>query len=211
MEPPLSEAVYLNFSVLGKEGQKQERIRLFLWGSQKPFEEMGGEVGSDPAELFWDNHPNSELSPLIRETSTSVVPGCWKQESKVLHFAFSAPSGVFSKWPQWGFRSHNSCWRSCQGFSALGLDDPELHPKYMTAQQIVTPLHSFPCTPCQLVVEGLISTEEDSSLLISRFQEYLEHDDVRYFVMKAVAENVGHVMQKNKEVPAKSRNRVAEE
>ncbi|XP_066466189.1 nucleolar complex protein 4 homolog isoform X2 [Tiliqua scincoides] len=60
---------------------------------------------------------------------------------------------------------------------------------------------SFPTELLKLVVEGLISMEEDSSLLISRFQEYLEHDDVRYFVMKAVAENVGRVMQKNKEVP----------
>uniref|UniRef100_A0A452I4H2 CCAAT-binding factor domain-containing protein n=1 Tax=Gopherus agassizii TaxID=38772 RepID=A0A452I4H2_9SAUR len=51
------------------------------------------------------------------------------------------------------------------------------------------------------VVENLIPCEEDSSLLISRFQEYLEYDDIRYFVMKAVAENIGQVMQKTQEVP----------
>lgn len=41
---------------------------------------------------------------------------------------------------------------------------------------------------------------EDASLLVSRFQEYLEYDDVRYFVMKAVTENIAQVMQKTKEV-----------
>lgn len=50
------------------------------------------------------------------------------------------------------------------------------------------------------MVDSLIPCEEDSSLLISRFQEYLEYDDVRYFVMKAVTENIGQVMQKTKKV-----------
>uniref|UniRef100_A0A8C8S584 Nucleolar complex associated 4 homolog n=1 Tax=Pelusios castaneus TaxID=367368 RepID=A0A8C8S584_9SAUR len=60
---------------------------------------------------------------------------------------------------------------------------------------------SFPRELLKLIVENLIPCEEDSSLLISHFQEYMEYDDVRYFVMKAVAENVGQVMQKTKEVP----------
>ncbi|CAM5161849.1 unnamed protein product [Eretmochelys imbricata] len=59
----------------------------------------------------------------------------------------------------------------------------------------------FPRELLKLVVKNLIPCEEDSSLLISRFQEYLEYDDIRYFVMKAVAENIGQVMQKTKEVP----------
>lgn len=46
----------------------------------------------------------------------------------------------------------------------------------------------------------MLPTDEDASLLISRFQEYLEYDDVRYFVMKAVTASIGHVMQKTKEV-----------
>ncbi|XP_048369624.1 nucleolar complex protein 4 homolog [Sphaerodactylus townsendi] len=58
---------------------------------------------------------------------------------------------------------------------------------------------NFPRELLKLVVKGLISTEEDSALLISNFQEYLEHDDVRFFAMKAVAENIGNVMQKTKE------------
>ncbi|KAL8180252.1 UNVERIFIED_CONTAM: Nucleolar complex protein 4 [Gekko kuhli] len=58
---------------------------------------------------------------------------------------------------------------------------------------------NFPQELLKLVVKGLLSTEEDSSLLISRFQEYLEHDDVRFFMMKSVAENIGNVMQKTKE------------
>lgn len=55
-------------------------------------------------------------------------------------------------------------------------------------------------TLCQVVVDGLLPTHEDASLLISRFQEYMEYDDVRYFVMKAVTASVGQVMQKAKQV-----------
>lgn len=51
-----------------------------------------------------------------------------------------------------------------------------------------------------MVVDGLIPLNEDASLLISRFQEYMEYDDIRYFVMKAVTESIGQVMQKTKEV-----------
>ncbi|XP_007426166.3 nucleolar complex protein 4 homolog, partial [Python bivittatus] len=60
---------------------------------------------------------------------------------------------------------------------------------------------NFPRELLQVVVEGLIQTDQDSSLLISHFQEYMEQDDVRFFVMKAVAENLGSVMQKAKRAP----------
>ncbi|XP_032085986.1 nucleolar complex protein 4 homolog [Thamnophis elegans] len=60
---------------------------------------------------------------------------------------------------------------------------------------------NFPRELLQVVVEGLIQTDENSSLLISRFQEYMEQDDVRFFVMKAVAENLGKVMPKAKQAP----------
>ncbi|XP_015684027.1 nucleolar complex protein 4 homolog [Protobothrops mucrosquamatus] len=60
---------------------------------------------------------------------------------------------------------------------------------------------NFPRELLQVVVEGLIQTDQNSSLLISRFQEYMEEDDVRFFVMKAVAENVGNVMTKAKQAP----------
>ncbi|KAM7004390.1 nucleolar complex protein 4 homolog [Passerculus sandwichensis] len=60
---------------------------------------------------------------------------------------------------------------------------------------------TFPCDLLKVVVDGLLPTTEDASLLISRFQEYLEYDDVRYFVMKAVTASIGQVMQKTKERP----------
>uniref|UniRef100_A0A670ZD34 CCAAT-binding factor domain-containing protein n=1 Tax=Pseudonaja textilis TaxID=8673 RepID=A0A670ZD34_PSETE len=63
---------------------------------------------------------------------------------------------------------------------------------------------NFPRELLQVVVEGLIQTDQNSSLLISRFQEYMEHDDVRFFVMKAVAENLGTVMPKAKQVTSTS-------
>lgn len=46
----------------------------------------------------------------------------------------------------------------------------------------------------------MLPVNEDASLLISRFQEYMEYDDIRYFVIKAVTESIGQVMQKTKEV-----------
>ncbi|PKU36487.1 hypothetical protein llap_13207 [Limosa lapponica baueri] len=58
---------------------------------------------------------------------------------------------------------------------------------------------TFPCELLKVVVDGLLPLNEDASLLISRFQEYMEYDDIRYFVIKAVTESIGQVMQKTKE------------
>lgn len=46
----------------------------------------------------------------------------------------------------------------------------------------------------QALVEKLLSRTADASLLISRFQEFLEMDDVRYYVMSSVRENLARVM-----------------
>uniref|UniRef100_A0A4W5RMJ3 Nucleolar complex associated 4 homolog n=1 Tax=Hucho hucho TaxID=62062 RepID=A0A4W5RMJ3_9TELE len=58
--------------------------------------------------------------------------------------------------------------------------------------------YSFPRELIQAVVERLLSQEEDMAVLISRFQEYLDMEDVRYYVMSSVRENVGRVMDKTK-------------
>ncbi|KAM6403810.1 nucleolar complex protein 4 homolog [Rhynochetos jubatus] len=60
---------------------------------------------------------------------------------------------------------------------------------------------TFPRELLKVVVDGLLPLNEDASLLISRFQEYMEYDDVQYFVIKAVTESIGQVMQKMKEKP----------
>ncbi len=52
----------------------------------------------------------------------------------------------------------------------------------------------------QTLVEHLLSMKEDMSLLISRFQEFLEMDDVRYYVMSSVRDNIYRVMGRNKKV-----------
>ncbi|XP_041078704.1 nucleolar complex protein 4 homolog [Polyodon spathula] len=59
--------------------------------------------------------------------------------------------------------------------------------------------YSFPRELLKSVVQHLLSLEKDMSLLISRFQEYLEFEDIRYYVMASVNENVAKVMQKTKE------------
>lgn len=52
----------------------------------------------------------------------------------------------------------------------------------------------------QVVVDRLLSKTMDTSLLISRFQEFLEMEDVRYYVMSSIRENVGTVMERNRGV-----------
>ncbi|KAM8829174.1 nucleolar complex protein 4 homolog [Spinachia spinachia] len=58
--------------------------------------------------------------------------------------------------------------------------------------------YSFPRELIQGVVDRLLSKTTDNSMLISRFQEFLEMEDVRYYVMSSIRENVGKVMDKNK-------------
>ncbi|KAJ7988527.1 hypothetical protein DPEC_G00324500 [Dallia pectoralis] len=58
--------------------------------------------------------------------------------------------------------------------------------------------YSFPREILQGVVKKLLSQEEDMAILISRFQEYMEMEDVRYYVMSAIRGNVARVMDKNK-------------
>ncbi|KAM6902144.1 nucleolar complex protein 4 homolog [Xenentodon cancila] len=58
--------------------------------------------------------------------------------------------------------------------------------------------YSFPRDLIQAVVNNILSKTTDNSLLISRFQEYLEMEDLRYYVMSSIRENLGKVMDKNK-------------
>ncbi|XP_043921486.1 nucleolar complex protein 4 homolog [Protopterus annectens] len=57
----------------------------------------------------------------------------------------------------------------------------------------------FPHELLKSVVEHLLQIDEDSSLLIARFQEFLEYDDVRYYVMISVNVYVSMIMQKMNE------------
>uniref|UniRef100_A0A671QHL1 Nucleolar complex protein 4 homolog n=1 Tax=Sinocyclocheilus anshuiensis TaxID=1608454 RepID=A0A671QHL1_9TELE len=60
--------------------------------------------------------------------------------------------------------------------------------------------YNFPRELLRTLVEHLLSENEDMSLLISRFQEFLEMDDVRYYVMSSVRDNIYRVMGRNKKV-----------
>lgn len=59
---------------------------------------------------------------------------------------------------------------------------------------------TFLLFPLQGVVDRLLSRTTENSMLISRFQEFLEMEDVRYYVMSSIRENVGKVLAKNKGV-----------
>uniref|UniRef100_A0A5F9C2C8 Nucleolar complex associated 4 homolog n=1 Tax=Oryctolagus cuniculus TaxID=9986 RepID=A0A5F9C2C8_RABIT len=58
----------------------------------------------------------------------------------------------------------------------------------------------FPRELFKSVVRGLLSPEDDGSLLLSRFREYLEHDDIRYHAMQAATDTVARVTDQHLEV-----------
>ncbi|XP_058473421.1 nucleolar complex protein 4 homolog [Solea solea] len=58
--------------------------------------------------------------------------------------------------------------------------------------------YSFPRELIQRVVDRLLSKTVDNSMLISRFQEYLEMVDVSYYTMSSIRESFGQILDKNK-------------
>ncbi|XP_038660900.1 nucleolar complex protein 4 homolog isoform X1 [Scyliorhinus canicula] len=56
----------------------------------------------------------------------------------------------------------------------------------------------FPRELLKSLVDTLIQVERDASSLLSRFQEYLEYEDVRYYVMAFATEHIPGVMQSSK-------------
>ncbi|XP_075424734.1 nucleolar complex protein 4 homolog isoform X2 [Ascaphus truei] len=59
--------------------------------------------------------------------------------------------------------------------------------------------YNFPRGLLKSVVDSLLQEEADCILLISRFQEYLEYDDVRYYAMTASSESITRVRQQQTE------------
>lgn len=55
------------------------------------------------------------------------------------------------------------------------------------AHQRLSRSYIFPNTFFHVIVSHLLSKEEDTSDLISRFQEYLKYDDVRFYWLKNIA------------------------
>ncbi|OCT98336.1 hypothetical protein XELAEV_18010567mg [Xenopus laevis] len=58
--------------------------------------------------------------------------------------------------------------------------------------------YRFPRELLKFVIDNLLQEEADCTLLITRFQEYLEYDDVRYYTMTVTNDCVSRVQQKNK-------------
>ncbi|XP_072443803.1 nucleolar complex protein 4 homolog [Chiloscyllium punctatum] len=56
----------------------------------------------------------------------------------------------------------------------------------------------FPQGLLKLIVDNLLQIEGDTLSLLSRFQEYMEYEDVRYYVMVYTVENISRVMQNSK-------------
>uniref|UniRef100_A0AAY4A615 CCAAT-binding factor domain-containing protein n=1 Tax=Denticeps clupeoides TaxID=299321 RepID=A0AAY4A615_9TELE len=58
--------------------------------------------------------------------------------------------------------------------------------------------YNFPRELVQRVVQRLLSDSEDMAMLISRFQEFLEMDDVRFYVINSVRDYVARLVDKHK-------------
>ncbi|XP_060791505.1 nucleolar complex protein 4 homolog [Neoarius graeffei] len=70
--------------------------------------------------------------------------------------------------------------------------------KHPLQKQDWTEHHRFPKELLSGVVWVLLSEKDDMALLISRFQEFLEMDDVRYYVMNLARDNMHKVMDRHK-------------
>ncbi|KAM9329653.1 nucleolar complex protein 4 homolog [Gastrophryne carolinensis] len=66
--------------------------------------------------------------------------------------------------------------------------------------------YRFPRRLLKLIVYGLLHEEKDFSPLITRFQEFLEHDDVRYYTMSLTNEKLAVALQNTKESAAFQNN-----
>lgn len=58
--------------------------------------------------------------------------------------------------------------------------------------------YRFPRRLLKLVIDSLLQEEKDSSAMISRYQEFLEYDDVRYYTMSVINERIAQVYQNAK-------------
>ncbi|XP_067862272.1 nucleolar complex protein 4 homolog [Heptranchias perlo] len=58
--------------------------------------------------------------------------------------------------------------------------------------------YTFPRELLKSVVERLLQVERDSSSQLARFREYLEYEDIRFYVMASAAENIPRVAQDSK-------------
>lgn len=84
-------------------------------------------------------------------------------------------------------------WRgNCSGLVACGT-------LLVCARTTLWESHS-PSLCLQAVVGGLLSPEDDHSLLISQFCEYLEYDDIRYHSMQVATSIVAQATSQKPEV-----------
>ncbi|XP_036290219.1 nucleolar complex protein 4 homolog isoform X2 [Pipistrellus kuhlii] len=73
--------------------------------------------------------------------------------------------------------------------------------RYRSCCNRLAELLAHPSFQVKAVVDGLLSPEEDCSLLLSQFCSYLEHHDLRYHTMRAAADTVARVADAHAEVP----------
>ncbi|KAK2537762.1 Noc4l [Columba livia] len=165
-------------------------------------------AGQDQAEVLSAGRTCSRLFGALLERRELFVGDLPAQEASLAE-NYSAED----KYKIWMRHRYNECVESLAellGHDAFPVKElalctlmkfVELEAKYPLIKAEWKGSLTFPRELLKVVVDGLLPVNEDASLLISRFQEYMEYDDIRYFVIKAVTESIGQVMQKTKERP----------
>ncbi|XP_055002646.1 nucleolar complex protein 4 homolog isoform X2 [Sorex araneus] len=125
----------------------------------------------------------------------------------------AGPQGATRKYKVWMRHRYQSC--------CTRLGELLAHPSFEVKESALTSLmkfvrlegahplekpkwegnYLFPRELLKLVVQGLLSPEEDRTLLLSHFRSYLEHDDIRYHTMQAATEAVARATDGHPEVP----------
>ncbi|XP_003461208.1 nucleolar complex protein 4 homolog [Cavia porcellus] len=161
----------------------------------------------DPEEIQEAIHTCSRLFGALLERGELFV-GQLPPENTVL----AGSHGAMRKYKIWMRHRYHSC---CSHLGEL-LAHPTFKVKELALKTLmkfvqlegVHPLEKpkwegqylFPRTLFKIVVGSLLSPEQDHSLLLSQFREYLEFDDIRYHAMQAASDAVAQVTSQHPEV-----------
>ncbi|CAO2629022.1 Nucleolar complex protein 4 homolog [Lemmus lemmus] len=149
----------------------------------------------DPEDIQEGVRTCSRLFGTLLEREELFV-GSLPREDAVL----AGSQGATHKYKVWMRHRYHSC---CNRLEEL-LTHPSFQVK--VSLEVLGPKpqweshYLFPRTLLRAVVGGLLTPEDDHSLLISQFCEYLEYDDVRYHTMQAATRTVAQVTSQQSEV-----------
>jgi hypothetical protein len=129
---------------------------------------------------------------MVGGTGRFSSPCLGSPETLTTHWSLGSPETLTTHWSLWrsfgsgeGFGCGRQLGRAWHLPGAAGTVGEE--------RRLTT---SLP----QAVVGGLLSPEEDHSLLISQFCQYMEYDDIRYHTMQAATSTTARITKQQTEV-----------